>query len=76
MAPKTGDDLLSLRHFKVSKSPKPLAALDIFPAVSRAVDKTVNILNVFIFIIWGLDLHYGLLKKNRRLATVLLDHWI
>ena len=47
MAPKAGDGLLSLRHFKVSKSPKPLAAIDILPAVSGAVDKTVDILNVF-----------------------------
>ena len=47
MAPKAGDDLLSLRHFKASKSPKPLAAIDILPAVSGAVDKTVDILNVF-----------------------------
>ncbi len=42
-----GFESLSLRHFKASKSPKPLAAIDILPAVSGAVDKTVDILNVF-----------------------------
>ena len=47
MAPKPGDDFRPVRHFKVSKSPKPLAAIDILPAVSGAVDKTVDILNVF-----------------------------